>query len=149
MRVLLINGPNLNRLGQRDPDLYGHETLADIEKMVSSRAAELGADVVPFQSNGEGDLIDFIQGATDEADGIVINPGALTHYGYSLRDALTDTSLPIVEVHLSNVHARENFRRRSVIAPITRGQIVGLGAIGYVHALEYLVHEASAPERPQ
>ena len=149
MRVLLINGPNLNRLGRRDPDLYGHKTLADIEKMFSSRAAELGADVVTFQSNGEGDLIDFIQGAAEEADGIVINPGALTHYGYSLRDALTDTSLPVVEVHLSNVHARENFRRRSVISPITRGQVVGLGAIGYVHALEYLVRQASAADRPQ
>jgi 3-dehydroquinate dehydratase-2 len=149
MRILLINGPNLNRLGRRDPNLYGHETLADIEKMVASRAAELGADIVTFQSNGEGDLIDFIQSAAEEADGIVINPGALTHYGYSLRDALTDTSLPVVEVHLSNVHARENFRRRSVIAPITRGQIVGLGAIGYVHALEYLVRQASSSERPQ
>jgi 3-dehydroquinate dehydratase-2 len=147
MRVLLINGPNLNRLGQRDPDMYGHETLADIEAEFSARAKELGADVVSFQSNGEGDLIDFIQREAGTTDGIVINPGALAHYGYSLRDALHDATVPVVEIHISNVHARENFRHRSVIASIARGQISGLGTAGYIYALEYIAHEISLSEQ--
>ena len=142
MRILLINGPNLNRLGHRDPSQYGDRTLPEIEAAFTSRARELGVDdVVTFQANGEGDLIDFIQRETAHADGIVINPGALTHYGYSLRDALQDAGLPIVEVHLSNIYAREPFRQRSIIAPITRGQIVGLGWRGYLLALEYLTNE--------
>lgn len=144
MRILLINGPNLNRLGQRDPEQYGSTTLAEVEAAFRTRAQELGIDdVVTYQANGEGDLIDFIQKESGSAEGIVINPGALTHYGYSLRDALHDTGLPIVEVHLSNIHAREAFRHRSVIAPIARGQISGLGWRGYLMALEYLVNKAS------
>ena len=146
MRVLLINGPNLNRLGRRDPDVYGHETLGEIEARFAARAKELGADSISFQSNSEGDLIDFIQRESDGADGVVINPGALTHYGYSLRDALHDAAIPIVEVHLSNIHSREDFRRRSVIAPIARGQISGFGADGYVYALEQVIRAAAAAE---
>ena len=147
MRILLVNGPNLNRLGRRDPAVYGRDTLADVEAAFASRAGELGAESTAFQSNGEGELIDFLQREADGADGIVINPGALTHYGYSLRDALVDTGVPVVEVHISNVHAREGFRRQSVIAPIARGQVAGLGVQGYVSALEYVVRLASAPER--
>ncbi len=146
MRILLVNGPNLNRLGRRDPTVYGHETLADVEAKFASRARELGAETRTFQSNGEGELIDFLQREADDADGIVINPGALTHYGYSLRDALVDTGIPVVEVHISNVHARERFRRQSIIAPIARGQVAGLGVQGYVSALEYVVRVATASE---
>ena len=141
MRILLVNGPNLNRLGKRAPDVYGTMTLAEIEAAVVARAEELGAEVTPVQANGEGELIDFLQREVDRSDAVIINPGALTHYGLSLRDALSDLGLPVVEVHLSNIHAREEFRHTSVIAPIARGQISGLGWRGYVLALEYLVRE--------
>ncbi|MDA1095960.1 MAG: type II 3-dehydroquinate dehydratase [Chloroflexi bacterium] len=141
MRVLLVNGPNLNRLGKRDPAVYGTMTLAEIEAAVVSRARELGVEVTAVQANGEGELIDFLQREADRSDAVIINPGALTHYGLSLRDALSDLGLPVVEVHLSNIHGREEFRRVSVIAPIARGQISGLGWRGYVLALEYLVRE--------
>ncbi len=139
MRILVINGPNLNRLGRRDPAQYGTRTLADIEAAVFDRASELGVDVSFFQSNHEGAIIDFLQAESESADGIVINPGALTHYGLSLRDALADTALPIIEVHLSNIHAREQFRSVSVIAPIARGQIAGQGWKGYLSALDLIV----------
>ena len=139
MRILVVNGPNLNRLGKRDPSQYGTTTLADIETAVSTRASELGTDVSFFQSNHEGTIIDFLQAESENADGIVINPGALTHYGLSLRDALADTALPIIEVHLSNIHAREQFRSVSVIAPIAKGQIAGQGWRGYLSALDLLV----------
>ena len=139
MRILVVNGPNLNRLGKRDPTQYGTTTLADIESTVAARASEVGADVSFFQSNHEGAIIDFLQAESESADGIVINPGALTHYGLSLRDALADTTLPIIEVHLSNIHAREQFRSVSVIAPIAKGQIAGQGWKGYLSALDLLV----------
>ena len=139
MRILVVNGPNLNRLGKRDPAQYGTTTLADIEAAISSRASELDTDVSFFQSNHEGAIIDFLQAESESADGIVINPGALTHYGLSLRDALADTALPIIEVHLSNIHAREQFRSVSVITPIARGQIAGQGWRGYLSALDLLV----------
>ncbi len=139
MRILVVNGPNLNRLGKRDPTQYGTTTLADIESAVAARASEVGADVSFFQSNHEGAIIDFLQAESENADGIVINPGALTHYGLSLRDALSDTALPIIEVHLSNIHAREQFRSVSVIAPIAKGQIAGQGWKGYLSALDLLV----------
>ena len=142
MRILLVNGPNLNRLGQRDPAVYGTTTLAEIEDAFATRAKERGADVVCFQSNAEGSIIDFLQGEIPNGvDGIVINPGALTHYGLSLRDALQDVGAPIVEVHLSNIHAREEFRRRSVIAPIARGQMTGFGWRAYMWALDFLADE--------
>lgn len=139
MRLLVLHGPNLNRLGEREPELYGRMTLAEIDAALRERAATLGADLVSLQSNHEGELIDAIQRYCREVDGIIINPGALTHYGLSLRDALTDARLPVVEVHLSNIHAREPWRRRSVIAPVARGQICGLGWRSYLLALDGLV----------
>jgi 3-dehydroquinate dehydratase-2 len=140
MRILLINGPNLNLLGKRDKSIYGDKTLSEIENLVKKEAKSLGADVVSFQSNSEGALIDFIQKNSPRADGIIINPGALTHYGLSLRDALVDCGLPIVEVHLSNIYAREKWRAKSVIAPIAKKQISGSGWQGYVNALRILIN---------
>jgi 3-dehydroquinate dehydratase-2 len=138
--VLLMNGPNLNMLGKREPELYGSTTLVEIEQ----RLTELGARIDPsiavesIQSNYEGALIDAIQTTGRACDGIIINPGAFTHYSIALRDALALCSCPIVEVHLTNIHAREEFRHHSVIAPIAVGQIAGLGAIGYELALDFL-----------
>ncbi len=139
MRILLINGPNLNTLGQREPDVYGDLTLADIEARVAERAKALGAEVRAFQSNHEGAIIDYLQQEAPAADGIIINPGALTHYGLSLRDALAGTGKPTIEVHISNVHGRERFRRRSVTAEVCRGVVAGLGWFGYIAALEALI----------
>ena len=139
MRILIINGPNLNRLGMRDPSQYGSDTLADIETRISERAESLCVEVDFFQSNHEGEIVDFLQGAASNAAGLVINAGALTHYGISLRDAIADTGLPFVEVHLSNIHAREEFRHHSVMASLAKGQIAGLGWRGYLYALDYLV----------
>ena len=139
MKILAINGPNLNNLGKRDPDYYGAMTLAEIERRIRSAAADMNdVEVVFFQSNHEGDIVDFIQDSADGADGVIINAGALTHYGLSMRDALTDAGLPIVEIHLSNIHARDEFRRHSVIADIAVGQIAGLGWRGYLYALDFL-----------
>ena len=138
MKFLVINGPNLNNLGKRDPAMYGADTLADIQERIKARAHDLGVEVEFFQSNHEGAIVDHLQASAASADGIVINAGALTHYGLSMRDALADTGLPFVEVHLSNIHAREEFRHRSVIAAIAKGQIAGLGWRGYLFALEYL-----------
>lgn len=149
MKILVINGPNLNMLGTRDPAVYGGDTLAEIEDRIRNRASDLGVGVDFFQSNHEGSLVDYLQGPARESVGIVMNAGALTHYGLSLRDALADSRLPAVEVHLSNVHSREEFRRRSVLSSVVVGQIAGLGWRGYLYALEYLVahireEEASA-----
>ena len=142
MKILVVHGPNLNMLGSRQVALYGDKTLDEIDSLLQKRASELGVELETLQSNHEGALVDFIQEKSPEATGIIINPGALTHYGLSLRDALADTSLPIIEVHLSNIHAREEFRQQSVIAPIARGQISGLGWRGYIAALEII----AAPE---
>ena len=139
MRILLVNGPNINMLGRRDPTLYGTTTLAEIEAAATARGAELNAEVACFQSNHEGAIIDFLQANAAEADGIILNGGALSHYGLALRDALTDTGLPVVEVHLSNIHARERWRSRSVTAEVARGSIAGLGWRGYLYAVDYLV----------
>jgi 3-dehydroquinate dehydratase-2 len=141
MKILIIQGPNLNLLGKRIKEIYGEKTLEEINRLLQQLAKELEVEVVTFQSNSEGALIDFIQKESLAAKGIIINPGALTHYGFSLRDALADTDLPVVEVHLSNIYAREEFRQRSVIAPVARGQISGLGWRGYVAALRTLVAE--------
>jgi len=125
-------------LGKREASYYGVKTLADIEDLVSDKARDLAVDVEFFQSNHEGAIVDYLQEAAQDAEGIIINAGALTHYGISMRDALTDSRLPVVEIHLSNIHAREEFRHHSVIADIAIGQIAGLGWQGYVFALEYL-----------
>ena len=141
MKILVINGPNLNMLGKREQTVYGDETLAEIDSLIKKRGQELGVEILTFQSNSEGALIDFIQAEAAQADAIIINPGALTHYGLSLRDALADSALPVIEVHLSNIHAREEWRHKSVIAPIARGQVSGLGWSGYIAALEILAAE--------
>ena len=139
MKILVINGPNLNMLGKRESSLYGVKSLADIEVLIEEKARDLDVDIETFQSNSEGAIIDYLQEAASDAEGIVVNAGALTHYGLSLRDALVDSRLPIVEVHLSNIHARDEFRRRSVVADIAQGQIAGLGWRGYIFALDFLV----------
>lgn len=147
MKVLVINGPNLNMLGKREARYYGVMTLADIEERIRDRAQALGLEVEFFQSNHEGAMVDYIQAAAPDAAGIIINAGALTHYGLSLRDALVDSRLPVLEVHLSNIHAREEFRHHSVVAPIAVGQIAGLGWQGYIFALEYLATRLREEER--
>jgi 3-dehydroquinate dehydratase II len=139
MKILLIHGPNLNMLGRREPEIYGHTTLAQIDDAARERAASADATLLAFQSNHEGALIDFIQAEGWDADGIIINPGAYTHYSLALRDALATLHAPIVEVHLSNVYKREPFRHTSLIAPIATGQIAGLGWQGYLLALEWLL----------
>lgn len=139
MKILIINGPNLNNLGRRDPGHYGSTTLAEIERDVSAKADDLNVEVAFFQSNHEGEIVDFIQKSTDGSDGVIINAGALTHYGLSMRDALTDAGLPIIEVHISNIHARDEYRRHSVVADMAVGQIAGFGWRGYLYALDFLV----------
>ncbi len=139
MLILLIDGPNLNLLGRRQPEVYGATTLKDIEERVSRRASELGVEVRAFQSNTEGDIIDFLQAQGPAADGVIINPGALTHYSLALRDVFEAIQKPIVEVHISNIYAREEFRHHSVLADIAVGQIAGLGWRGYIAALDALV----------
>lgn len=139
MRILLINGPNLNLLGQRQPEIYGSTTLKDIVDAVRRRASEHGVTVADFQSNIEGEIVDFIQIQAAEADGIIINAGALTHYSLALRDVFEAVQKPVVEVHISNIYAREEFRHHSVFADIAVGQISGLGWRGYIAALDSLV----------
>jgi len=139
MRILVVHGPNLNMLGKRDRSIYGEKTLAEIDALLKERGRALDVEVVAYQSNHEGALVDFVQEQADSARGIIVNAGALTHYGLSLRDALADSGLPVVEVHLSNIYRREEWRSKSVIAPIAQGQICGLGWEGYLTALEALV----------
>lgn len=138
MRILLISGPNLNNLGKRDPEQYGRQTLAEIEGLVQKRAEEWQAEIRPYQSNHEGAIIDFIQ-QESSAEGMIINAGALTHYGLALRDAIEDFPGLVVEVHLSNIFQREDFRHQSVTAPVASGLVSGLGWRGYLAALDALV----------
>jgi 3-dehydroquinate dehydratase-2 len=136
IKVSLIHGPNLNMLGVRDPDIYGKEDFTSLNRRLKEFAASKGLEVRIQQSNSEGAIIDIIQEARTWADAVVINAGAYTHYSYAIRDALADTRLPVIEVHLSNILAREEFRHTSVIAPIATGQIAGFGAHSYILALE-------------
>ena len=139
MRILLINGPNLNALSKRDTSIYGSKTMPEIEAEGVAGGKELEAEILCFQSNSEGEIVDYIQKQTPEAHGIIINGGALSHYGLSLRDALVDSELPLMEVHLSNIHARESWRQHSVTGSVAIGLIAGFGWRGYLYALDYLV----------
>jgi 3-dehydroquinate dehydratase-2 len=144
MRLLLLNGPNLNLLGSREPGLYGAQTLEQIESALSRQAADLGVELQCFQSNHEGELVDRIHAARGQADGILINAGALTHSSIALRDALLGVAIPFVELHLSNVHAREAFRHHSMLADKALGVICGFGPISYGLALQGLVERLRA-----
>ena len=135
---LILNGPNINMLGRRDASIYGSKTLDEVNQEISKVAKGLGVEVIFFQSNLEGELVDCIQEHWDKVQGIVLNAGALTHYGLSLKDALIDSRLPVVEVHLSNPSARESWRRVTVISDIARGQIAGFGWRSYTSALQVL-----------
>lgn len=140
-KLLLINGPNLNRLGMREPHIYGHVTLMDLELDLINFAKENGVDLTCIQSNHEGVIIDKLHDANDSFAGIIMNPGAFTHYSYAIRDAIASIQIPVIEVHISNVHAREEFRHTSVLAPVTIGQIVGLGIFGYRLAILALIEK--------
>ncbi len=146
MKILVINGPNLNMLGKREAKHYGSDSLKAIEQALTKKGKALGCELEFFQTNHEGGLIDFIQEKSRGADGILINPGALTHYGYSLHDALLDSGLPMVEVHLSDIKSREEWRRLSVIADLAIRQIRGLKKQGYLLGLETLVEHIRGGE---
>lgn len=146
MKILILNGPNLNLLGTREPEQYGHASLADVEALCAQTAAALGHEVTCFQSNHEGELIDKIHEfgqmqSTGQVLGAVFNPGAFTHTSVALHDAIKGTGLPVVEVHISNVHAREAFRHHSYVSPVALGTVVGLGIQGYALAIQGLVHK--------
>jgi len=136
IKISLIHGPNLNLLGNREPQVYGRDSFDEINRKIKTRAQHLDMEVRIFQSNHEGEIIDAIQDARTWADGIVINPGAYTHYSYAIRDAITAVRLPTIEVHLTNVHAREEFRHHSVVGPVVTGQIIGMGTLSYILSLE-------------
>lgn len=139
LRILVLNGPNLNLLGTREPEVYGSTTLDDIITGLASRAADAGASISHYQSNSEGELIDALQKARTEADGVVFNPGAYTHTSVALRDAISSIEIPVVETHLSNVHAREEFRHTSLLSAVCLGVVGGFGAESYTLALYALL----------
>ena len=145
-RILVINGPNLNLLGLREPGVYGTESLADVEQRVLSRAQPLDCEVEFRQSNSEGEIIDWLHesGEGSEFDAVLMNPGALTHYSYAIRDAISGARVRLYEVHISNVHAREEFRHHSVVSAVAAGIVVGMGTIGYELALEAAVRAIRA-----
>ena len=139
MKILVIHGPNLNVLGKRNPSIYGGKSLGEINKLIEKKAKELGFEVEIFQSNFEGDIVEKIHSAIDlEYHGIIINPAAFSHYSIAIRDAIEILEIPVIEVHLSNVFAREDFRSKSVIAPVCSGQITGLGLNSYLVAMDAL-----------
>ena len=138
-KILVMNGPNLNLLGTREPEIYGSLTLADIHERLRQRANEADLDIEFMQSNHEGALVDAIQRARRTADYIILNAAAFTHYSIALRDAIAAVDVPVIEVHLSNIHQREEFRHKSVIAPVVLGQIAGFGAESYMAALEIII----------
>lgn len=140
VRLLLINGPNLNLLGSREPGIYGATTYDSLVSELYSHAKKSGAMLDCFQSNHEGRIIDCLHNADKAFDAVIINPGALTHYSYALRDAIQSISIPVLEVHISNIYSRESFRQISVTAPACIGQITGLGTLGYFLAIDYFVH---------
>jgi 3-dehydroquinate dehydratase-2 len=141
MKILFLNGPNLNLLGQREPAVYGRTTLAEVEARVRKRAGELGAEIDFRQTNVEGELINWIQGAKGAINVIVLNAAAYTHTSVALRDAISAVGVPTIEIHLSNIHAREEFRHQSLIAPVCRGQIAGFGANSYVLAVDAAINQ--------
>ena len=135
MKILVLNGPNLNLLGEREPAIYGDETLKSVNDEILEKASELGYNVSFCQSNSEGGIIDRLHEARLDCDGVILNAGAYTHYSYAIRDAISAVRKPVIEVHLSNVHSREDFRKNSVIAPVCRGTISGFGRYSYILAL--------------
>lgn len=144
MTIAVLHGPNLNLLGRREPEIYGHTTLAEIDTRLERLAGDLGVGIEMFQSNGEGALIDYVQAAAERVSGFVVNAGGFTHTSVALLDALVGTDRPYVEVHLSNLHARESFRARSLLAPRAAGIVMGFGAIGYDLALRGLAAQLGA-----
>ncbi len=139
MKILIVNGPNLNALGRREVNIYGSETLEDLEKQWIAYGNDYGMEIEVFQSNIEGEIIDHLYKMKDSVDGIIINPGALTHYSYSLRDCIAAIEKDVLEVHLSNVDNREEFRKISVITPVACGKISGLGKVGYILAINFFI----------
>ena len=140
-RILVLNGPNLNLLGTREPEVYGTTTLDDINEMLRNRAAQLGVEISFLQSNIEGELVTAIQNTREHYDFILLNPGAFTHYSIAIRDAISAIDVPVIELHLSNVHAREEFRHKSVLAPVVMGQVLGFGVDSYLAALDIAVRK--------
>ena len=145
-RILVLHGPNLNLLGLREPEIYGSTTLDDINGMIAERAAEAGIETAFYQSNHEGDLVDAIQQANHKFDFIIFNAAAFTHYSIAIRDAIAAIDVPVIEVHLSNIHQREEFRHTSVLAPVAMGQICGLGVESYLAALEAIIYKLNRAE---
>ena len=144
--ILVLHGQNLNLLGTREPEIYGSTTLDDINEMIAERAAEVGIETAFYQSNHEGDLVDAIQQANHKFDFIIFNAAAFTHYSIAIRDAIAAIDVPVIEVHISNIHQREEFRHTSVLAPVAMGQICGLGVESYLAALEAIIYKLNRAE---